>query len=257
MISTEALARWHHPDRGDLNPVRFLDKVERSGLLAAFSEAVLEQALHAAKALRAEGFPLPVAVNVSPRSLLDPGFPDAVQDRLTHADVAPESLTIELTESLTLSQLDVVDEVLRKLRDLGVRLALDDFGTGYSSLATLARVPVHELKIDRAFVSAMDSTPADAAVVRSTIDLGRSLGLLVVAEGVESEDQRHRLWEQGCPAGQGHLFGRPMTLDRLLQTLTRGYGDRPATLAAPLHDSASVIRLPARRTVQQRRDGLG
>ena len=74
---------------------------------------------------------------------------------------------------------------------------------------------------------------------------------------MESEDQRHRLWEQGCPAGQGHLFGRPMTLDRLLQTLTRGYGDRPATLAAPLHDSASVIRLPARRTVQQRRDGLG
>jgi diguanylate cyclase len=257
VISTEALARWHHPDRGDLNPIRFLDKVERSGLLAAFSETVLEQALHAAKALRAEGFPLPVAVNVSPRSLLDPGFPAAVQDRLTHADVAPESLTIELTESLTLSQLDVVDEVLRKLRDLGVRLALDDFGTGYSSLATLARVPVHELKIDRAFVSAMDSTPADAAVVRSTIDLGRSLGLLVVAEGVESEDQRRRLWEQGCPAGQGHLFGRPMTLDRLLQTLTRGYGDRPATLAAPLHGSASVIRLPARRTVQQRRDELG
>jgi diguanylate cyclase (GGDEF)-like protein len=257
VLATEALARWHHPDRGDLNPTRFLDKVERSGLLAAFSETVLEQALQAAGTLRAEGFPLPVAVNVSPRSLLDPTFPDAVQERLVNAEVAPEALTIELTESLTLSQLDVVDEVLRRLRDLGVRLALDDFGTGYSSLATLARVPVHELKIDRTFVSAMDSTPADAAVVRSTIDLGRSLDLLVVAEGVESEEQRRRLWEQGCPAGQGHLFGRPMTLDRLLTALNRGYGDRPATLAAPLHDSGSVIRLPARRLMPQRRDELG
>src|SRR5207237_1708537 len=206
---------------------------------------------------RTEGFPLPVAVNVSPRSLLDPTFPDAVEERLLLAEVAPEALTIELTESLTLSQLDVVDEVLRRLRDLGVRLALDDFGTGYSSLAPLARVPGNELKIDRTFVDAMDSTQADAAEVRSTIDLGRSLGMLVVAEGVESEDQRRRLWEQGCPAGQGHLFGRPMTLDRLLQTLTRGYGDRPATLAAPLHDSASVIRLPAPRPGHKHRDGLG
>jgi len=257
VLATEALARWHHPDRGDLNPTRFLDKVERSGLLAAFSENVLEQALHAAGRLRTEGFPLPVAVNVSPRSLLDPTFPDAVEERLLLAEVAPEALTIELTESLTLSQLDVVDEVLRRLRDLGVRLALDDFGTGYSSLATLARVPVNELKIDRTFVDAMDSTQADAAVVRSTIDLGRSLGMLVVAEGVESEDQRRRLWEEGCPAGQGHLFGRPMTLERLLAALKRGYGDRPATLAAPLHDSASVIRLPARRSVPQPRHELG
>src|SRR6266568_1775905 len=257
VLATEALARWHHPDRGDLNPTRFLDKVERSGLLAAFSENVLEQALQAAGELRAEGFPLPVAVNVSPRSLLDPTFPDAVEQRLVVAEVAPEALTIELTESLTLSQLDVVDEVLRRLRDLGVRLALDDFGTGYSSLATLARVPVNELKIDRSFVDAMDSSQADAAVVRSTIDLGRSLGMLVVAEGVESEDQRRRLWEQGCPAGQGHLFGRPMTLERLLAALKRGYEDRPATLAAPLHDSASVIRLPARRPVPQPRHELG
>ncbi len=257
VIAAEALVRWHHPDRGHLSPIRFLDKVERSGLLTPFSETILEQALHAANTLRAEGFTLPIAVNVSPRSLLDPTFPDSVQQRLAAAQVPPELLTIELTETLTLSQLDIVDEVLRRLRDLGIRLALDDFGTGYSSLATLARVPVHELKIDRAFVGAMDATPADAAVVRSTIDLGRSLDLLVVAEGVESEEQRRRLWEQGCPAGQGHLFGRPMSLERLLTALHRGYGDRPATLAAPLHDSASVIRLPMRRPTQQRRDELG
>jgi diguanylate cyclase len=257
VISTEALARWHHPDRGALTPMRFLDSVERSGLLRAFSEAVLDQALAAASLWHDAGFGIPVAVNVSPRSLLDPSFPDLVAQRLRLADVPSDTLTIELTESLTLSQLDVVDEVLRALRDLGIRLALDDFGTGYSSLATLARVPVHELKIDRAFVAAMDSASADAAVVRSTIELGRSLDLLVVAEGVESEEQRRRLWEQGCPAGQGHLFGRPMPVNQLIAALRRGYGGKPATLAAPLHDGGSVIRLPARRSAQQRQGELG
>ncbi|GAA5189187.1 hypothetical protein GCM10023322_41520 [Rugosimonospora acidiphila] len=246
MISAEALARWHHPQRGDLNPNRFLDYVERSGLLAAFSEAVLDQALRAAAAWNADGFAVPVAVNISPRSLLDPSFPEAVASRLEVAAVPAETLIIELTESLTLSQLDVVDEVLGALRDLGIRLALDDFGTGYSSLATLARVPVHELKIDREFVAAMEGS-AEAAVVRSTIDLGRSLGLLVVAEGVESERQRGRLWELGCPAGQGHLFGRPMPVHRLLATLRRGYDGRPGALAPSLHESGEVIRMPVRR----------
>ncbi|GIH13174.1 putative bifunctional diguanylate cyclase/phosphodiesterase [Rugosimonospora africana] len=256
VISTEALARWHHPKRGDLNPNRFLDYVERSGLLSAFSEAVLDQALRAASAWNADGFALPVAVNVSPRSLLDPGFPEVVQRRLELADVPAETLIIELTESLTLSQLDVVDEVLCALRDLGIRLALDDFGTGYSSLATLARIPVHELKIDREFVAAMEGS-AEAAVVRSTIELGRSLNLLVVAEGVESEQQRGRLWELGCPAGQGHLFARPMPLHRLLATLRRGYDGRPGALAPSLHESGAVIRMPVRRPGTRTREDLG
>jgi EAL domain-containing protein (putative c-di-GMP-specific phosphodiesterase class I) len=151
---------------------------------------------------------------------------------------------------LTLSQLDVVDEALTTLRELGVRLALDDFGTGYSSLATLARVQVHELKIDRAFIAAMDGS-AEAAVVRSTIDLGRSLGLQVVAEGVESEEQRVRLWELGCPAGQGHLFARPLTLPRMMDMLQRGYEGRTGAVAAPLHEAGSVIRLPARRAIRR------
>jgi diguanylate cyclase (GGDEF)-like protein len=256
VLSTEALARWHHPDRGKLDPTRFLDSVERSGLLSAFSAAVLDQALRAAAAWRAAGFDLPVAVNVSPRSLLDPDFPEMVLDHLERAGVPPEGLIVELTESLTLSQLDVVDDALGTLRDFGVRLALDDFGTGYSSLATLARVPVHELKIDRTFVSAMDGT-AEAAVVRSTIELGRSLDMLVVAEGVESEEQRRRLWELGCPAGQGHLFARPMPIHRLLTALRQGYGGRPRAFAPPLHDSGAVIRLPTRRPNRFRRDELG
>jgi diguanylate cyclase (GGDEF)-like protein len=245
-IAAEALARWHHPDRGALPPARFLDAIERSGQLPAFAEAVLDQALAAAAQWREEGFPLTVAVNVSPRSLLDPSFPDMVAARLASRDVAPETLVIELTETVTLSQLEVVDEVLTALRELGVALALDDFGTGYSSLATLARVPVHELKIDRSFVSSMDSPPA-LAVVRSTIDLGRTLDLLVVAEGIEREEQHRKLWELGCPAGQGHLFARPMPAPRLLAALRRGTGGRPGILATPLHEGGEVIRIPASR----------
>jgi diguanylate cyclase (GGDEF)-like protein len=245
-VGAEALARWAHPQHGYLAPNLFLDSIERSGQLAAFTESVLDQALSAVTAWRREGFDLPVSVNVTPRSLLDAAFPDMVERQLSGRDGQTSSLIIELTESVTLSQLEVVDDVLRRLRQLDIELALDDFGTGYSSLATLARVPVQELKIDRSFVAAMDA-PTEAAVVRSTIELGRSLGLVVVAEGVESEHQRTRLWEAGCPWGQGHLFARPMPLPKLLELLASGPGGRRGRLAEPLHEDGAVIRIPPNR----------
>ncbi|HYN95531.1 MAG TPA: bifunctional diguanylate cyclase/phosphodiesterase [Pilimelia sp.] len=247
VVAAEALARWHHPDRGEMDPRRFLDAVERSGLLPAFADAVLDQALIAAADWRDAGFDLPVAVNVSPRSLLDARFPGAVLARLRAHDMPADRLVLELTETLTISQLDVVDTVLHELREAGVRLALDDFGTGYSSLSVLSRIPVHELKIDREFVRTMETVPEAAAVVRSTLDLGRSLNLIVVAEGVESEPQRRALWELGCVAGQGHLFGRPVPAGRLLAALHRGSGGRPGTLAPALHDDGAVIRIPTAR----------
>ncbi|SBT63561.1 diguanylate cyclase/phosphodiesterase [Micromonospora sediminicola] len=247
VTGAEALARWHHPTHGLIDPLRFLEAVERSGLLPAFAEAILDQALIAAGTWRDAGFDLPVSVNVSPRSLLDARFPGAVLARLRAHDLPPDRLVLELTETLTLSQLDVVDRVLSRLRDSGVRLALDDFGTGYSSLSLLSRIPVHELKIDRSFVTAMETAPEAAAVIRSTLDLGRSLDLTVVAEGVESEPQRRALWELGCAAGQGHLFARPLPAGALLAALQRGAGGRPGALAPPLHDTGAVIRLPGRR----------
>ncbi len=245
VIAAEALARWKHPDHGELSPARFLDAIERSGQLAAFAESVLDQALRGAARWREAGYLIPVAVNVSPRSLLDPRFPEMIKAGLATYELPAEALVVELTESLMLSQLEIVDEVLESLRTAGIMLALDDFGTGFSSLSTLARVPVQELKIDRSFVSGM-SAPAEAAVVRSTVDLGRSLELLVVAEGVESEDQRRQLWELGCPAGQGYLFARAMPLDALLAKLARGFNGRAGTLAEPLHEGGSVIRIPRR-----------
>ncbi|WP_406073738.1 putative bifunctional diguanylate cyclase/phosphodiesterase [Micromonospora sp. NBC_01638] len=247
VTSAEALARWHHPTHGMIDPLRFLEAVERSGLLPAFAEAILDQALIAAANWRDAGFDIPVAVNVSPRSLLDARFPGSVLARLRAHDLPPDRLVLELTETLTLSQLDVVDRVLSRLRDEGVRLALDDFGTGYSSLSLLSRIPVHELKIDRSFVTTMESSAEAAAVIRSTLDLGRSLDLAVVAEGVESEPQRRALWELGCVAGQGHLFARPMPAGTLLAAMQRGSGGRPGTLAAPLHDAGAVIRLSQNR----------
>ncbi|MDT0527532.1 bifunctional diguanylate cyclase/phosphodiesterase [Micromonospora sp. DSM 115977] len=248
VTGAEALARWHHPTHGMIDPLRFLEAVERSGLLPAFAEAILDQALIAAGSWRDAGFDVPVAVNVSPRSLLDARFPGSVLARLRAHDLPPDRLVLELTETLTLSQLDVVDRVLSRLRDEGVRLALDDFGTGYSSLSLLSRIPVHELKIDRSFVTAMETSAEAAAVIRSTLDLGRSLGLDVVAEGVESEPQRRALWELGCTAGQGHLFARPVPAGTLLAAFRRGSGGSPGTLAPPLHDAGAVIRLaPGRR----------
>ncbi|MFX0592978.1 putative bifunctional diguanylate cyclase/phosphodiesterase [Melissospora conviva] len=258
LIAAEALTRWRHPVHGAIEPLRFIATVERSALLPAFTAAVLDQALDAVRQWREAGFDAPVAVNVSPRSLLDTGFPDAVHARLLAHGVAPGSLYLELTETLALSRLEVVDEVLARLRALGVRLALDDFGTGYSSLSLLSRIPVHELKIDRSFVAVMESSVQALAVVRSTVDLGRSLGLTVVAEGVESERQRQTLWQLGCAAGQGHLFGRSMPAERFLAVLQRGTDGHRGRLAAALHEGAPVIRLPPRQSPEdgKRHDNL-
>jgi diguanylate cyclase (GGDEF)-like protein len=247
MISAEALARWHHPEHGDLNPRRFLAAVERSGLLPAFAEAVLDQALATAQRWRAAGIAATVAVNASPRSLLDPAFPRMVARLLAKHRLVGADLVIELTESLTLSQVELVGGVLRELKATGIRLALDDFGTGYSSLAMLAKVPAYELKIDRSFVAAMTASPEAMAVVRSTVELGRSLSRLVVAEGVERPEQRQVLWEMGCRAGQGHLFGAAMPADQLLAIATAGFGGVLGRICAPMRGAANVIELPRAR----------
>jgi diguanylate cyclase (GGDEF)-like protein len=256
VTSAEALARWHHPQHGHLTPSQFLQTVERSGQLPLFADAVLEQALTAYRMWLEAGFDLPVAVNVSPRSLLDETFPAAVLAQLARHAVPAGRLVLELAETLTLSQLDVVDRALSELRDAGVRLALDDFGTGVSSLSVLSRLPVHQLKIDRGFVRAVETSSEAAAVVRSTVDLARSLRLTVVADGVESEPQRLALWELGCVAGQGHLFARPMRAGRLLATLQRGSGGRPGVLAGALHPAGSVVRMPHRRSPGQGKTSL-
>ena len=256
VVSAEALARWHHPQYGQLAPMQFLETVERSGRLPAFADAVLDQALVASERWREAGFDLPVAVNVSPRSLLDPGFPERVLSRLRRHAVPADRLVFELAETLTLSQLDVVGRALSELSEAGVRLALDDFGTGVAPLSVLSHLPVHQLKIDREFVGAVQTSSEAAAVVRSTVDLARSLHLTVIAEGVESEPQRHALWELGCVAGQGHLFARPMSAARLVAILQRGSAGRAGALAASLHGGGAVVRMSRRRSGGSGRSAL-
>jgi EAL domain-containing protein (putative c-di-GMP-specific phosphodiesterase class I) len=171
-----------------------------------------------------------------------------VLDRLAAYSVSGSDLIIELTETLTMGQVELIGGVLRDLREAGVRLALDDFGTSSSSLAMLARVPVYELKVDRSFVSEMGSAAGASAVVRSTVELGRSLDLFVVAEGVERDDERLALWEMGCPAAQGHLFAKPMPIDALLERAATGVDGVPGRLYTPVHaDNENVIDLPRPR----------
>ncbi|HEX6968870.1 MAG TPA: bifunctional diguanylate cyclase/phosphodiesterase [Micromonosporaceae bacterium] len=247
VIAVEALDHWRHRNRATIGSLRYLATEDTANLLSALVDAVLDQALIAAGHWRDSGFDLPVAVNVVPRCLLDARFPSSVAARLRTHRLPADRLALELTEALSISRLEIVDEVLGRLRDNGVRLVLDDFGTGSACLSLLSRIPVHQLKIDQVFVTAMESSREATTVIRSTVELGHSLDLMVIADGVESEPQRRILWELGCGAGQGRLFGRPMSADGLLAALRRGCGGRPGAVAPALHDPAAVVRLPAAR----------
>ncbi len=215
----EALIRWRHPRRGRLNPVDFVRTIEGSELLGSFTRYVINKALAVAADWARHGLDVPISINLSARSLLDPRLPAEVADSLRRHQVPAHRLVLEITETVVMSELEVIDEVLAGLRALGVQLAVDDFGTGFSSLTFLTRISVDELKVDRSFVMRMAESPEAAAIVRTTVDLGRELGLRVVAEGVETADQRAALAELGCTAAQGYHFYKPMPSDKIVNVL--------------------------------------
>ncbi|HEU5111307.1 MAG TPA: GGDEF domain-containing phosphodiesterase, partial [Micromonosporaceae bacterium] len=236
----EALIRWRHPRRGALGPGEFVRAVEGSELVASFTRYVIDKALAAAADWARQGVPVPISVNVSARSLLDPRLPADVSELLRHHQVPPQRLVLEITETVVLSEMEVIDEVLSGLRSSGVQLAVDDFGTGFSSLTFLTRVNVDELKVDQAFVAKMVDSPEAAAIVRTTVELGRELGLRVVAEGVETADQRAALVALGCTAAQGYHFFRPMPADKVVTVLRSLLRDAQAKVVLPLRaDGAS------------------
>ncbi|GAA4450866.1 hypothetical protein GCM10023170_037200 [Phytohabitans houttuyneae] len=215
----EALIRWRHPRRGSLSPVDFVRAIEGSDLLAPFTRYVVDKALAVAAEWASEGLDVPISVNLSARSLLDPHLPADIAELLRRHRVPARRLVLEITETVVLSELEVIDEVLSALRDLGVQLSVDDFGTGYSSFTFLTRIPVNEVKIDRSFVRTMADAPTSAAIVNATVDLGHRLGLRVVAEGVETADQRAALAALGCSAAQGYHFFKPMPADKIVAVL--------------------------------------
>jgi predicted signal transduction protein with EAL and GGDEF domain len=218
----EALVRWQHPRRGLLPPSEFVRAVENSDLLETFTEYIVDKALATAARLAKRGRAMPIAVNLSARSLLDPRLPRAVGALLRKHRVPGRRLLLEITETVVASELPGIQEVLAGLRALGVRLAVDDFGTGHASLAFLTRVALDEVKVDRAFVTQMDRSAEAAAIVRTTVELGRELGLRVVAEGVETAEQRERLGALGCTAAQGFHFAEPIPADVLLDRADQG-----------------------------------
>ena len=241
-LAAETLVRWHHPARGPLALEEFLPVVEHAGLLPDLTRRVLDGALGCAADWTRQGSEVPVAINVSPRTLIDRDFPGEVAAALSRHRVPAGRLTLEITETSVVSHLAVVDGVLDELRDLGVRLALDDFGTGWSSLSHLARLPVHEVKIAATFTERLLSSPQAAAVVRGTLEIARALDLRVVAEGVTGAIQRATLISLGCHAGQGDHFFPPLPADRIGPALWSS-----TVRAAAAYDGADVIPLSRRR----------
>lgn len=212
VIGAEALIRWRDPLRGEVSPVEFIPVAEESGFIVAIGDWVLHEAVAQAVSWWQQGRRMPVAVNVSALQFQQAQFVETVSRVLQSAGLPPELLELELTESILLRDADEALRRLQALAELGVCLSIDDFGTGYSSLAYLKRFPIQRLKIDRSFVQGLPADTSDAGIVRAVAQMGRALGLQVIAEGVESEAQRDFLREAGCHEYQGYLFSPALEL---------------------------------------------
>jgi diguanylate cyclase (GGDEF)-like protein/PAS domain S-box-containing protein len=223
IVALEALVRWRHPTRGLIPPDQFIPLAEDSGLILPIGRWVLQEACRQAKAWQQQWPatpPLTIAVNLSARQLQHPTIVEEVRAALTATDLDPNSLVLEITETVVMEQLEAAIAILSELRQLGMRLALDDFGTGYSSLSYLQRLPVDILKIDRSFVAGVAGSTEESALARAIVTLGQTLDLETVAEGVETAEQLAVLRELGCQLGQGCYFAKPLeseAVDELLQ----------------------------------------
>jgi diguanylate cyclase (GGDEF)-like protein len=231
----EALVRWMHPSRGIVPPIEFMPFAERTGFVRTVTRFVLETALvHCGQWLE-HGMRLQVSVNISVRDLQNTDLPDIVQALLSKCAVPPELVCLEITESSFMENPQRALHTLGRLRALGIRLSIDDFGTGFSSLAYLRKLRVHEIKVDRTFIAAMEDGD-DMVIVRSTVELAHNLGLTVVAEGIEDERSLARLRAMGCDEAQGFFMSRPLPEDKLIEWLkTSPYGlERPGERALTL-----------------------
>jgi diguanylate cyclase (GGDEF)-like protein len=236
IAGVEVLVRWRHPHLGLILPDGFIPLAEQTGVIKPLTLTMMDRALAQCRAWRDEGLDVRFSLNVSPAGLLDHELPDTIAGLLVRHGLPPTSLQLEVTESRPIAETPEARAVLDKLRGMGVSIAIDDFGTGFSSLAQLQRLPVDEIKIDRSFVRDMEHDSQDAAIVRSTIDLGRNLGLRVTAEGVESESVRRALLELGCDYAQGFHLGLPLPADEAVAVV------RAAAPAPQLQPAVVAIR---------------
>ena len=229
IIGVEALVRWRHPVKGMISPADFIPLAEETGAIGDIGAWVLATACAQNRQWQDAGLPpMVMAVNISPRQFADPELPKIVLHALRASGLAPEWLELEVTEGAAMHDVDTAIATLHAFKAIGVSLSIDDFGTGYSSLAYLKRFPIDKLKVDQSFVRNMTEDASDAAIARSVITLGHSLGLTVIAEGVETEDHLRLLGEYGCDEFQGYLFSRP----------------KPAAELRALLDAQQAARVP-------------
>jgi EAL domain-containing protein (putative c-di-GMP-specific phosphodiesterase class I) len=234
VTGVEALVRWRHPSRGMVPPTQFIALAEETGLILPLGQWVLETACDqlVAWAARPETAGLTMAVNVSARQFRHTEFVQQVLAILDHTGADPRKLKLELTEGLLVDNVDDTIAKMTSLKARGISFSLDDFGTGYSSLYYLKRLPLDQLKIDQSFVKDAITNPNDATIVRTIIALGQSLGLSVIAEGVETQDQRDFLARHQCDAYQGYLFSRPLLARQFDEFMLQGPQSNPRTGAA-------------------------
>ncbi len=226
LTGAEALLRWCSPELGMVSPAKFIPVMEDTGLIGIVGDWVLEAASRQYKLWRDSGYPhMRVAVNLSVRQLRQGNLTRTVEDVLMRVGIEPSGLELEITESMIMRDTEHAVAVLRSLSDMGIHLAMDDFGTGYSSLSYLKRFPLHTIKIDRSFINDIAWDPDDREIIRSIITMGHSLRRRIVAEGVETEDQRVLLRKLRCDEMQGYLLSPPMPpadIDRMLASTRHG-----------------------------------
>ena len=232
VVGAEALVRWQHPERGVLSPIGFVPFAEQTGFVRLLTRWMIDEVARTAQALSQQGLAMKLAVNLSTRDLLDPELPPRLADAIARHQLAPDSLVLEITESAIMDDPERALHTLQRLRTMGVRLSIDDFGTGYSSLSYLKSLPVQELKMDRSFVMSMAADEHDAKIVQSTVELAHSLGLSVVAEGVENLATWELLQVLGCDEAQGHLIAKPMPARQFAAWVMAWQPPQPANLAA-------------------------
>jgi EAL domain-containing protein (putative c-di-GMP-specific phosphodiesterase class I) len=238
VAAAEALLRWRHPTRGDTSPDVFIPIAESSGLIVPIGRWVLNQACAQCAAWHRNGHSLGVSVNVSARQFERPEFVDEVRAALADNALDAAWLTLEITETALMNRPVATEELLVELKTLGVQIAVDDFGTGYSSLGYLRQFPIDSLKLDRSFITGLARSGEANALAHTLIQLGKTLGLRTVAEGVEAYTQLCHLQLEGCELAQGYLFARPLTPESLELYLRRDPSPtRTSAIAAPSANS--------------------
>ena len=245
MTGVEALLRWRHPSRGVLPPDLFIPIAEQNETIVPIGRWVLDQACRQAADWHARGHPLGISVNVSARQLDRDEFVDEVADALAASRLDPQALTLEITETALMHDMSLAAERLTALKTLGVRIAIDDFGTGYSSLAYLRQFPVDVLKIDRSFISGTADSKGSTALIHTLVQLGKTLGLQTLGEGIEDTTQLHTLQRARCDLGQGHYFAGPLPVEAIEQLFKPSPEHARAASVLTTCRSVTKTRLPA------------